>query len=335
MPTLFRAVTMSLAAVALARPAPVAADETTLRVIETERSIRIQQHDVTVLVYNKVSPPAPAGVDPIYRRSGCLHPVNSPRGHTVTGMFPADHRHQHGVFSAWVKTTYDDRVIDFWNLGARQGRVLHHQVLAIIEEPGRAGFEVELIHRIEQSPAVDVLREHWKVMVHATDGTYHQFDLETTQSAMTSKPLLVNKHHYGGFAVRGPTRWLTEKDSDVRKRPELLQEPSGFVNSLGSKRVTGNHEHANWVSLWGECDGQPVSITVLCHAGNFRAPQAARLHPTKPYFCYAPCVDGEFVIDQQHPLQSRYRFIITDAMPNQTWLDQQWRAWCDEAETDK
>jgi hypothetical protein len=41
------------------------------------------------------------------------------------------------------------------------------------------------------------------------------FDLETTQSALTDKPLLVQKYHYGGLALRGPVAWLTEKDGDV------------------------------------------------------------------------------------------------------------------------
>jgi len=67
---------------------------------------------------------------------------------------------------------------------------------------------------------------------------------------------------------------------------------------------------------------------VLCHADNFRAPQAARLHPLKPYFCFAPCVDGTFTIDRDHPFTGRYRYLITDAKPDAGWLDRQWESWC-------
>jgi hypothetical protein len=304
------------------------AEAQSLEVIETEQSISVEQDNKTVLTYVKVSPPAPPGINPIFERSGCLHPVSSPRGHTVTAMFPADHAHQHGIFSAWVKATYDGQTIDFWNLAARKGCVLHQRVIAIFDNSETAGFEVDLIHRVETLPTVDVLRERWKVTVYPTDGTYHQFDLETTQTALTDKPLIVDKHHYGGFALRGPTRWLTGKDSDGPKQGEVAREPSGFLNDLGSNRIHGNHQHAKWVSLWGTIDQQPVSITVLCHAANFRAPQAARLHPTKPYFCFAPCVDGEFSIDRDHPFQSRYRYLITDAKPDSQWINQQWSAWC-------
>ena len=132
------------------------------------------------------------------------------------------------------------------------------------------------------------------------------------------------------FDERDGLRWLTAADSDARRHPDREREPSRFVNDLGSDRIKGNHEHAKWVALTGGVDGKPVTIAVLCHADNFRAPQAARLHPTKPYFCFAPCVDGEFRIDREHPFHGRYRYLITDAEPDADWLDAQWREWSGE-----
>jgi len=301
-----------------------------LKVVEEDNTIVVSQAGKVVVAYNKVSPPAPAGIDPIYERSGCLHPVGSPQGKVVTAMFPFDHAHQHGIFSAWVNTTYDGRAVDFWNLAGRTGRVLHERVVSKFQTAEVAGFEVDLIHRSETEPPVDVLRERWKVSVYPTDGTYHCFDLETEQTAITEKPLIVNEYHYGGIVLRGPTRWLTAKDSEGRKQSDLKIEPSEFLNDLGSDRVNGNHEHAKWVALSGNIDGKPVNIAVLSHADNFRSPQAARLHPSKPYFCFAPCVDGTFTIDRAHPFKGRYRFLIADTKPDQKWINQQWATWCAE-----
>lgn len=297
-----------------------------LRVVETDNAIVVQDGNQSILTYNKVSPPIPMGLKGVFERSGCLHPVCSPGGQSVTAMFAKDHPHQQGIFSAWVKTTYDGETIDFWNLGGGTGRVLHEKVVAIFQAEGRVGFEVDLIHRKETEPTVDVLRERWKVTTYPTDGTYRCFDLESTQSAITDLPLLIQEYHYGGFAVRGPARWVT--DGNTKEKQE--REPSGFLNNLGDDRIKGNHQHAKWVSLWGEIDGKPVGITVLSDPKNFRAPQAARIHPTKPYFCFAPCVDGQFVIDGDHPYQARYRYLVTDAMPDPKWLDQQWKEWTSE-----
>lgn len=295
-----------------------------LQVVESDNTIVVEEGDQAVVTYNKVSPPVPKGLKGVYERSGCLHPVCAPSGRSVTAMFAKDHPHQQGIFSAWVKTTYQDEMIDFWNLGGGTGRVLHEQVVRTFQEADQAGFEVDLIHRKETEPKIDVLRERWKVTVYPTDGSYRMFDLESTQSAITSDPLVVNEYHYGGFAVRGPARWVTNANEEER-------EPSGFVNDQGSDRNKGNHEHAKWVSLWGEIDGKPMSVTVLSDPNNFRAPQAARLHPTKPYFCFAPCVDGQFLIDSDHPYQARYRYLVTDAKPNPKWLESQWDAWAAES----
>ena len=301
-----------------------------LKLVEDEQTIVVMQAGKVVVTYNKVSPPAPAGIDPIYERSGFLHPVGSPRGKVVTAVFPFDHAHQQGVFSAWVNTTYDGRRVDFWNLAGRTGRVLHERVVSTSQTADVASFEVGLLHRVESEPPVDVLRERWKVSVYPTDGTYHGFDLETEQTALTALPLIINEYHYGGMALRGPTRWLSANDSAARKQRDLKIEPSEFLNNLGSDRVQGNHEHAKWVALSGTMDDEPVCVAVLSHVNNFRAPQAARLHPSKPYFCFAPCVDGAFTIDRDHAFKGRYRFLIADTMPDAAWIDQQWKTWCSE-----
>ena len=303
-----------------------------LQLDETESVVTIRQSGKIILSYNKQSPPVPDGIDPIYQRSGFLHPVASPTGRVVTETFPFDHPHQHGIFTAWVKTTWHDREIDFWNLAGGTGRVLHQRIINTFAEVGQIGFEADLTHRAEKEPVVDILRERWRITAFATDGLYHGFDLQTTQHALTDKPLVIQKYHYGGVALRGPVRWLTEKESDSKKPADgssnaPAREPSEFLNDLGSDRIKGNHEHAHWVSLTGQIDGQPVTITVLCHRDNFRSPQAARLHPTKPYFVFSPCVDGEFIIDREHPFTSRYRYLITDAAPDSKWLNQQWDAW--------
>ncbi len=307
---------------------PAVAAVQVLRVEQTDETITVVERDNVVLSYNKVSPEPPEGIDPLYQRSGCLHPVCTPKGRAVTAMFPFDHAHQHGIFSAWVKTKYDGRDIDFWNLARRTGRVLHERVESTFQNDNAVGFEVDLIHRIETKPQVDVLRERWKVTVYPTDGSYRCFDLHTVQSVLTESPLTISKYHYGGIAVRGPTRWLTEKDPEAVARPKLVREPSEFLNNLGSNRIKGNHQKAKWVALCGEIEGEPVSITVLCHKDNFRAPQSARLHPTKPYFCFAPCVDAEFVIDREHPYEADYRFLVTDHQPDAKWLNEQWDRWC-------
>lgn len=65
---------------------------------ETGDAIVVSRGGKPIVTYNKVSPSVPEGIDAIYERSGCLHPVNTPAGGTVTQMFPAGTEKGTGVF---------------------------------------------------------------------------------------------------------------------------------------------------------------------------------------------------------------------------------------------
>jgi hypothetical protein len=295
-------------------------------IVETDQSLTVVSQDRTILVYNKQSPPVPKGIDPIYARSGFIHPVMTPKDKTVTDTFPRDHAHQHGIFSAWVKSTYGDRAVDFWNLGGGSGRVLHERVVATSESIDSASFEVDLLHRSEKPTPIDILRERWKVTVFAPTEDYYCFDIESTQQAITETPLLIEKYHYGGMALRGNSKWLTKLDKDPRGQESLVLEPSQFLNDQGQDRIFGNHLPTKWVALTGKLDSLDATIVVLSHSKNFRSPQPARLHGSKPYFCFTPCVDSSFEISQSTPLVSHYRYLVTDQPPDFEWIDQQWEA---------
>jgi hypothetical protein len=295
-----------------------------LNLVETDRVIRITRDAKVVLIYNKVSPPVPPGVRQVYQRSGFLHPVVTPSGKTLSAVYPADHPHQNGIFTAWVKTEYRGETIDFWNQAKGQGRVWHDSVVETFCSDEKASFVVRLVHRKLGRSPVDILRETWRVTVPVTDGAYNAFDLDIDQQLIAPETLTVQQHHYGGVAFRGLVRWVRRNDGD-RLTVDRPTEACEIINSDGQDRQSGNARPTRWVMLTGEIDGEAVSIAVLCHPKNFRAPQSARLHPTKPYFCFAPCIDGSFVIDRARPFVGRYRYLILDRRPERSWLETQWR----------
>ena len=44
-----------------------------------------------------------------------------------------------------------------------------------------------------------------------------------------------------------------------------------------------------------------AGIGFLCHPDNFRAPQNMRIHPSEPFFNFAPCQTGDFDIAPGKP----------------------------------
>ena len=264
------------------------------------QAILVNVRGKPVLTYHTAVVMPPDGVDPIFRRSGFIHPLQTPSGRVLTEAFPEDHLHQHGIFNAWVKTMFDGREVDFWNQKGGTGTVEHAEVASLSSGPVFGEFTVKLNHLAlaERSEPTIVLNETWTVRVYDQSEPF-VMDLTSTQTCATAKPLTLHEYHYGGMAFRGTSQWLDQAESD-------------FLTSEGKSRADGNHSRPHWTDAYGLVDGQPCGVAVLQHSSNTRFPSPARLHPSKPYFVYTPVALGEMMIEPEQPITSRYRYIVHD-----------------------
>lgn len=276
--------------------------------------VMLQVDGQPVLTYHAAVSPPPSGLDPRYRRSGHIHPVVTPAGRTVTEEFPPDHAHQHGIFSAWVRTQFKGRDIDFWNQLGGTGTVEHRRLLSMDSGDVWGGFVAEMASVDLSAPdgPQDILIEQWTVRGYPV-GRGRLFEIESIQRCNTGAPLTILEYHYGGMAARGAAGWLNQPEHD-------------FLTSQGLGRKDGNHTRPNWVSMHGLVQGAACGLTVFCHPDNFRSPQPVRLHPEKPYFVFSPAVLGEFQITPEQPYYARYLYLAYDGTPDaaafhRTWND--------------
>ena len=288
-----------------------------VRVEDDGERLNVEIDGRPVLSYHHAIAPAPEGIDQVFAKSGHIHPLRTPKGRVVSDDFPPDHPHQHGVFFAWVNTTFEGRRVDFWNQARRQGSVEHIRTLETVSGPVFAQFSVLLRHSDLTAPdgPKPVLEETWTVRVYRAE-SHFLIDLESEQRNVADSPLIVNQYHYGGMGLRGARPWLG-------------QDESGFLTSLGKTRADGNHTLARWVIAHGTSDGGPASVIAMGHPGNFRAPQPVRLHPKIPYFCFAPMVSEPFEIAPGRPYHSRYRFAIHDGPPDARLAEKLWDAYAE------
>jgi hypothetical protein len=77
--------------------------------------------------------------------------------------------------------------------------------------------------------------------------------------------------------------------------------------------------------MHGKIDGHFSGVTVMDHPDNFRFPQPVRLHPDKPYFCFAPMVLGPLSIAPGREYVSRYRYCVHTGRPDQVLAERLWR----------
>src|SRR5438876_9692185 len=107
----------------LAHVSAFAADNPTITIVDSDKTIEARIGEQPLLRYNKAHVEPPAGVNPKFGRSAHLHPVRTPSGAIVTDELPPDHLHQSGIFLAYTKTQFEGRDVDFWNLAGGKGRV--------------------------------------------------------------------------------------------------------------------------------------------------------------------------------------------------------------------
>ena len=253
----------------------------------------------------------------VYRRGGYLHPLYSPGGLKVTDDYPTNHLHQHGLWSAWTRTRFEERSPDFWNMGTSKGTVVPLALDEFWEGPVHAGFVarnryVDLLAK----PRRIALDETWTSRVFAVGGgkpAYRVLDIHILQIAHSSSPLEILEYHYGGFGIRGHESWNAKTNMAV-------------LTSEGvTDRLKAHGMKIRWLAVSGTVDRGNAGMAILCHPSSFRAPQPVRVHPDEPFFCFAPPQSGPFFITQNQPYQASYRIVTFDGVPHAILLERLWK----------
>jgi len=251
-------------------------------------------------------------------RAGYLHPVRSPSGAIVTGDYPSNHAHHHGIWTPYTQAVFQGRKTDFWNMQSKKGEEQLRAVGRLWAGEVHGGFDAELrMTDLSGTAPIDALIDRWSVKAYAIKGApkpMHVFDLTTTQACATNDPLELPQYHYGSFGLRGPDSWDGK-------------EGARFLTSEGvSDRKKGDGTRARWCYLGGKTEAAVSGTAVLGHPGNFRFPMPLRLHPDMPYFSIVPQKLGPFSIQPGKPYVTRYRFIVTDGEPDARCFDACWNS---------
>ena len=297
----------------------------TVRCDDENGKLTISVDGTQVLKFNHATVEAPAGIDTIYRRSGYFHPVMTPNGSVVTGDFEKDHPHQHGLFNAWVNTTFRDKQTDFWNQKKGLGDVEFTEFRnRQVSGPVFAQFSALLTHvAIIDGARVPAMKEN--IMVRVFNAKPFLFEIVSRQTLASDDPVHVNEHHYGGFGIRGPSAWLIDKNQPTPQAGEDPPAIGAFLTSENRTREDGNHTRARWVEMHGPVGSDHAGIVVLSAPNNFRAPQTVRLHPSKPYFCFAPMVLGKFMVAPGDSYVSRFRYVVHDGEADPELAERSWQ----------
>ena len=285
-----------------------------------------------VMSYQSAMKSPPEGINPLVRGNGFVHPFRTPGGAVVTDDFPPDHPHQHGLFHAWTKARFRGHRVDFWNTHKGLGRVVHRRLLGESGGggfsldgplPEHAGFLVRLEHldTTTEPPVIAMVEDRRYTVRRITEPTdrgelvAHAIDFESTLTAATDDPVTLQQYLYGGVACRGPRGWT-------------IAAGHRFVTADGDDRIARNHTPQHWVASTGPAgDDSRATVALLSHPSNVRSPQPVRLHPEMPYFVFSPTVNEPLIVDRDHPLVSRYRYLAFDGEPEAGVMEAFWEGY--------
>ncbi|MFK7845951.1 MAG: PmoA family protein [Rhodothermales bacterium] len=275
--------------------------------------------NTTVFRYNSAKTMLPEGnVDPVYKRGGYIHPVNTPNGTLITNDYPSNHLHHHGIWAAWTNTLFQGRKPDFWNMGSKTGTVEPVALDTSWAGPVMGGVigRHKYVDLSGENP-IDVLDETWETHVFAIEDAqtpYHLFELRVTQTNASDNFLTLPEYRYGGVGFRGHDDWEGVKNTY-------------FLTSEGKGRLEGHATRARWCHIGGYVNGEFAGVAILGHPDNFRAPQPMRIHPTEPFFNWAPSQAGDWTIRPGKPYVAVYRFVVMDGQPDKALIDRLWADW--------
>jgi hypothetical protein len=281
------------------------------------KGLQVTINNKPLFVYHTKEASPPADSPAYYKRSGFIYPLYSPNGQILTDDFPAGHAHQHAIFTAWAGTTFRNDSIDFWNQHKQKGTVEHVQVLNTTSGPIMTQLQVLL--RYKSFAHDQVLQEKWTIRIYPFSH-YYLFDLFSEQVNTTKDTLFLEKYNYGGLAFRGSAAWNPDDKVNFKNNWHIL-------TSEGIRDSAANHTHARWVDAHGIINGKTAGATIFNYPSNFRYPQAIRVHPAFPYWCYAPVVDGPFSLNPGTLYRSQFRYYVHEGAPNINTIERLEKDW--------
>lgn len=266
--------------------------------------------EMPVLSYRFGTTYPPEGVNPLYKRSGYIHPLWSPGGEMLTRIQPPDHYHHYGIWGPWTLTHIGDREVDFWNLAKGQGTVEFAGFISKFTGDIFSGFQAHQKHIDFGGQGKDqvAMNEILDVRVWNTADQAFVIDYTTTLTSPLENGIMLDAYRYGGgIGIRATELW--HKDNCT------------VLTSEGKTRIDADGSFARWCIVEGESstDEGRSGILFLSHPSNRMHPEPMRVWPLDAnqnrgdmFFEFTPIRYEDWKIQPNQAYSLKYRMIVFD-----------------------
>jgi hypothetical protein len=277
-----------------------------------------------ILSYRYATTFPPDTINPLYKRSGFIHPLSSPGGEVLSRIQAPDHYHHYGIWGPWTKTTIDGRAVDFWNLIAGEGTVQFTGFLSEAEGGVFSGFQALQQHidfgakgedQIAMNEILDV--RAWNI----GEGVW-MVDYTTSINSPLKNGIMLDAYRYGGgIGFRATEKW--HKDNCT------------VLTSDNKTRKDADGSFARWCIVEGESATAAgrSGILFLSHPSNRMHPEPMRVWPLDAnggrgdmYFEFVPIRHENWKLEPKQNYTLKYRMIIFDGKLDAATAEKYWNS---------
>lgn len=302
----------------------------TLTLKKDYQDLSLLENNKPILNYRFGMTYPPDGVNPVFKRSGFIHPLWSPQGEVLTRIQPPDHYHHYGIWGPWTHTHIDDRAVDFWNLGEGQGTVKFAGFLSEIDGPVFCGFKALQQHIDFGAKGEDqiAINEILDVRAWNVGENVWIVDYTTTINSPLKNGIMLDAYRYGGgIGFRATEKWTKDNSS--------------VLTSDNKTRVDADGSFARWCIVEGESSTAAgrSGIIFLSHPSNRMHPEPMRVWPIDSnngrgdmYFEFVPIRYKEWKLEPKRDYTLKYRMIIFDGKLDAVTAEKYWNSFASNPE---
>ncbi len=295
---------------------------TPMKAVEKNGAVVLGDGDRDFLQYNFKTVYPPAGIDTTYKRSGFIHPLNTPGGKALTRINAPDHYHHWGMWNPWTHVLFEKDTVDFWNLRDRKGTVRFAGFSAIEAGGVYAGFSALHEHVAFKKGGGEkaAISELQTVRIYRAgpNSNYYLMDFTAQLSCASSSPVLLLEYRYGGLGIRATELWN-------RSNSETL-------TSEGKNRKEADGSLARWCLTQGSLGNDYGGLEMMSFPANYNHPEPLRVWPENMnnrgdvFLNFSATKNKNWLLEPGKEYILRYRFLVYNGRLSKDEAEEAWQS---------
>jgi len=284
-------------------------------------ALTIHNGDQNLIQYYFKTMYPPKGTDTVYRRSGFIHPLWSPKGQILTRIQPPDHWHHYGIWNPWTHVAYEGDTIDFWNINTKQGTVRFANFVSIEDGPVFSEFEALHEHVVFKKGGGEkvAMNELHGVRVYRPQDNQDFFvvDFNFTMNTADLSPVKLLEYRYAGFGWRTTEKW-DNKNSMV-------------LTSEGKTRKDADGSNARWCIVQGDIDNEYAGVVMMSYPTNYNYPEPLRIWPENQnnrgdmFANFCPTKNMDWLLKPRENYHLKYRLLVFNGHLDKDKAESAWQ----------